>query len=219
LTTEQAPELFVVVADADMEAFVGPLLRRGMEPNRGCVRPFRWCVRRDPFHDAGVLSNPLRAIPDRGSAKVLVLLDHHGSGAEHEDEVDVEGKIIQAAARGGVPEDSVACVTFAPELEQVLAPVWKQWAEFLAQKRAVAPPDDAELLGHLRKNGYAGDSLADVLARHPKECSSALLKRLNLRAQPGHFRDFAERVSLPALKKGQAEKIASILATWFSPGN
>lgn len=220
LPSDGAPDLYVVVADADVHWFIDGVLKRGVE--RQCLRPLRWIVRRDPMRDAGVRQSPLRAVPDLspGSAKLLVVLDHHGCGGEAEPPGDVEAQIQGELERAGFSAEEARCVVLAPELEAALVPVWGRIAELMAAKRQRPAPTPAAVMVALARSRPAVESNAlqwsALLARHPKECFVGLLRLLNLRHQPALYEEMAREVSLPALKDGEAAKrMAELLTRWF----
>lgn len=217
---EGAPELYVVVADADVLWFIDGVLRRGVE--RKCLRPLRWVLRRDPMRDAGVRQSPLRAVPDvsPGCAKLLVVLDHHGCGGEAEPPEAVEAQIQGELERAGFSAEGARCVVLAPELEAALVPVWDRVAELMAAKRQRPAPTPAAVMVALSRSRPAVECevalWSSSLERHPKECFLGLLRLLNLRHQPALYEEIAREVSLPALKEGEAaNRLAGQLTRWF----
>jgi hypothetical protein len=215
------PELFIVVADADVEQFLAHTLRRGVE--RRCLREFTWEIRRDPMRDAGVRQSPLRSVPDlRGDrAKLLVVLDHDGCGRELERPDEVERSLMNQLARAGIPDGGADCVVLAPELEAVLVPVWDSVAEIIAQKRHRQAPTPAQVMRALASPlECPSQAWQAVLAQRPKECLHALLRLLQLRHQSALFGEVACRVSLPSLKQGvHAARLFARLNEWFGvPG-
>lgn len=212
-------DLVVVVADHDVEMFLGAVLNRAVD--RRCLRPIRWIVRRDPMRDAGVLQAPCKAIPDvrPGTSRVLVLLDHHGCGRDDVPAPDLEGEVKRQLERAG--HTKACCIVLEPELEVVLLPVWDRVADLLAKKRPERPsPTRLDVLTKigivLRRDESEANRWAEATRGRPKECFGGLLRCLNLRHQPRLFEEIAEEVSLPALKKGDAGgRLAAKLVEWF----
>jgi hypothetical protein len=217
---DDAPELFVVVADADVEKLIDRVLKRGVQ--RKCLRSLRWVIRREPMRDPGVRQSPLRAVPDLkpGCGKLLVILDHRGCGKDVETPDTVEAELREKVLRAGFGVDDAKCVVLEPELEEVLVPVWDRVAELMAVKRRAKAPSPSQIMARL---GLSADDETPVheawrawLAQQPKECFLGLLRSLNLRHQPALYDEIAREVSLPALKEGRAgRRLGDVLVEWF----
>lgn len=210
-------DLFVVVADSDAEQFVKVLLTRGIQ--RRCLREFAWVIRRDPMHDAGVLQAPLRSVPEvrTTESRVLIVLDHHGSGREDVTPEDVEEEILASLERSGVTRSRARCVVLAPELEIVFSEVWDDVAQMAARRRQKEPPPRDVVLGRARGVADRGLwSFESAMKEQPKELLLALLSYLNLRHQPSLYQDVAGAISLSRLKENVfARRFATILQEWF----
>ncbi len=194
----KGPELVVIVADLDTEAFVKTLVLRGME--RGCLRPFTFDVIRDTKRDHAVATQPTRLVahmPFEPARRFLVIWDHHGSGRERDACEVVESNVRDAFVRIGVAREAALAVAFAPELEVVFGAVWARVRELLAAKR--------------------GDSVSNFPwdARDPKAAFEGLARRHRVKAPP-LFEEIAKQVSLKDLKGGDAiGRIASTFVEWF----
>lgn len=217
------PDLLVVVADADAEKLLHGVIARGLQ--RGCLRPHRWALRRNPMRDPAVRLAPLAGSPDAkpGSTRVLVVLDHHGCGRAETPAREVENEVILKLQQAGFGSDAVACVVLEPELEVLLGPAWDLIAALLAKKRAHDPPSRAQVVaaGNLpTETAELGEptdeAWQELLLSRPKECFDGLLRALRLRHQPALFEEIASRVSLPRLKASPtARRIAAQLEAWF----
>ncbi len=214
-----AYDLVVVAADLDVEVFLGTMLKRGIE--RGCLRPHRWVIRRDPMRDAGVRQSPCKAIPDirPDTSKILIVLDHHGCGSDDAPAADIEDAIQAQLHCAG--HHRASCVVLEPEFEAVLMPVWDRMVSLLAAKRpGVAVPSRQTVLS---RGGVRAESREPTetewqaaLSNHPKECVLGLLRCLRLRHQSPLFREIGQEASLRALKNGAAvRRIAEQLVGWF----
>ena len=194
-----SPELVILFADADAERFVSRLVARGIESR--CLTPFRWQAVRETMRDARLAQAPLAAarpfIADPAT-RFLVLWDHHGSGREHRPPSEVEESVIASFARGGVAHDRVCAVSFVPEFEAVLEPTWDRVLSELAARRAELP------------RAITFDR-AD-----PKRSMKAAADAHRLRTNPALYEEFASKLSLHALKQGEAlGRIAVCLVGWF----
>ncbi len=210
----------MVVADADVEAYLDRVLARGVE--RHCLRPFKWVIRRDPMRDSGVRRSPLRSVPDLkpGAGKLLVVLDHHGCGNESEGPEAIEAELVDRFQRAGFARGDARCLVLDPELEEVLVPVWDRAAELMATKRKQSPPPPAQVLAALRR-GRTGPGVNTrdwdaTLARQPKECFLTLLRLIGLRHQTALYDEIAREVSLPSMKRGRTgSRLGELLVQWF----
>ncbi|MBN2192132.1 MAG: hypothetical protein JW751_04895 [Polyangiaceae bacterium] len=217
---EEAPDLVAVVADADVEALLKGLLMRGVE--RRCLRQLRCVPRRETMRDAGVRQSPLRSVPDLkpGAAKLLVIRDHHGCGKEDEAPADVEAELTDKLVRAGFDPNDARCLVLAPELEEVLVPVWDRVAELMAAKRQTKAPSHAQILAalglHVDREAPTGEIWTAALSRKPKECFLGLLRLLNLRHQTALYEEIAREVSLVSLKEGSSgRRLGEVLVRWF----
>jgi hypothetical protein len=213
---DSGPELVVVVADADAEKLLESVLRRGVEG--GCLRSFRWVIRRDPGHDASVCQSPLRALAGvrPSESKLLVIFDHHGSGRETTPARDLEADIVERLVRAGFPETGVACILLEPELEAVIVPAWDRVAELLAARRKLAPPTHEQVLARVRSSGTSAEAWSKALSEQPKECLDGLLRILRLRHEPSLFAEMGRHVSLRTFKQGgAAARLSACLLKWF----
>jgi hypothetical protein len=147
LETADAPELVVVVANADAEMLLNALLQRGIE--RQCLRRFPWKILRDPMRDAAVRREPektLRAMHFVRPPKVVIAFDHEGSGIEETKPEVIESEVQMRLTSLGYRGEDVCCIVFAPELEVALVPVWSRCLELLAKRRNRPCPSIPELL-------------------------------------------------------------------------
>lgn len=215
---EPGPELVVVVADADAEKLLESVLRRGIES--GCVRPFRWVIKRDPMRDASVCQSPLRALAGvrPSESKLLVLFDHHGSGRETTPARELEAEVLGQLMRAGFPESNARCIILEPEIEAVIAPAWDRVAEVLSARRNEPPPSREKVLAKAGLASTAEDAWRTALLAHPKECLDGMLRLLRLRHEPAVFADIGRQVSLRIFKQGDAAgRLAACLVGWFAP--
>lgn len=213
-----APELVVVVADADAEKLLESLLRRGVEGR--CLRPFRWVIRRDPMRDSSVCQSPLRALAGvrPGESKLLILFDHHGSGREATPARELESEVVGQLLRAGFPAQDAQCVVLEPELEAVIVPAWDRVGELLSARRKVAPPSPDQVLAKAGLPPASARLWSAQLSAQPKECLDGMLRLLRLRHEPAVFADIGKHVSLRTFKQGDAAgRLAASIVRWFAP--
>jgi len=218
--TPNEKTLFVVVADADVEALLRALLRRGIDS--GCLRAFPFIIRREPMRDAGVRQAPLRAVPDLilNHANLLVIVDHHGCGSEGESAEEIEAKLLIQIKQAGLDETHAMVLVLRPELEEVLVPVWDRVSALMAAKRNRPPPNTQQILDRLsfmvRGLARSDEDFRRCLAKDPKACLQALLRVLQLRHQSALYEDIGRAISVAALKEGEAcRRLAARLNTWY----
>ncbi len=187
-----------------------------------CISPFRWRSIRDPLRD-NLRTDPLGILRPFLSQqpKVVLLWDHHGSGAEHLPPAEVEAQVVETLGRAGVSaEDALACA-FQPEVEAVLAPVWERVSQAMAEKRGQHAPSNAEILEKARQQ-FARvaipDSVNAALQANPKEMFEALLRTLNLRFSSAVFQELGQQLSIPGMKdEPTMHRVLHKLAEWFPP--
>ncbi len=111
-------DLFVLVADADMQAVFRAVLAR---PEALGIRPVKFKVERHPNRDAGVFrTGPelLRAIPKAHYRYFVIALDHDGSGCNKRPEECAI--VLQNRLDSFTFADRSMVVVVAPELEEWL---------------------------------------------------------------------------------------------------
>jgi hypothetical protein len=111
-------DLFVLTADADMQAVLRAVLRR---PDAFAIRPISFGVDRHPNRDSGVFKNGpelLRAIPKGDFSHFVIAFDHDGSGCNRPPEEcarTLQGRMDSFTFKG-----RSIVVVVAPELEEWL---------------------------------------------------------------------------------------------------
>ena len=218
---EPSPELCVVVADADADRLMRALLQRAIDS--GCLRRFAWVVIRDPMKDSAVWREPTRALaPYLGVSgrRLLVIWDHEGSGREDDDPADVESDVIVRLTQAGAGPSDISAIALLPEVEAVFEHTWERVVTLIAETRGRAAPSDADVLRRagvkLRDGEDAAEAARQYSARRPKEYLQAVLKLAGLKHEPSLFEDLGRRLSVPALKRGEASgRIAAVLVRWF----
>ncbi len=218
--TPDEKTLFVVVADADVEALLKTILKRGIDS--GCLRSFPSMIRREPMRDAGVRQAPLRAVPDLivNHANLLVIVDHHGCGSEGESAEEIEAKLLVQIKQAGIDETHAMVLVLRPELEEVLVPVWDRVSALMATKRNRPPPNTQQILDRLsfteRGLARSDEDFRRCLAKDPKACFQALLRVLQLRHQSALYEEIGTAISVPGLKAGEAgRRLAARLNAWY----
>jgi hypothetical protein len=192
-------ELVLLFADVDAEKLVTRLLTRGIE--RGCLRQLTWVAIREPMRDARLAQQPLAALGPHirsTDSRFLILWDHHGSGREDTDPAEIESEVLATFERADIARERVAAVSFRPELEVVLEPVWTRVLEELARQRAEMPqaiPFDPT---------------------DPKSSLATAARAHRLRVDSTVFEDLGAKLSLEGLKKGSTlARIGAVLVRWF----
>jgi hypothetical protein len=215
IVDEPPYELVALFADEDARRLIMQIVERGQE--FGCLRRFRWRAVRDPRKDqiGRAAAHVLGPYLSEGNCRFVVLWDHHGSGREGDATSDVEGGVVQSLVRAGISTANVAAVAFVPELEVALIPAWERTLQLIAERRKRPPPTSDEILGHLR---IEAGSIEQLLRLQPKELFDAALRLLQLRHSAELFEDLGNRLSIPALKGGDAlGRLLAALVSWFPP--
>ncbi len=194
-------KLVVLFADADAERFITGLIERGIE--RGCLRLRNedWEAVRDPMHDARVAREPTAALAPflhLPTCRFVIVVDHHGSGAEARCRESLESDMVDALLRAGITRERVAAIVFEPELEVALVPTWTRVLELLARVRREPP------------------RAIPVSAEDPKASWGSALRAYKLKSGPALFEELAKDLSLERLKNGAAlGRLSERLVDWF----
>jgi hypothetical protein len=110
-------DLFVLTADADMQAVFQAILRR---PYALGMRPISSYVDRHPNRDPGVFSNGpefvRRTIPKDDYLRFILAFDHDGSGCKRQSEECA--RTVQERLDSFTFQDCSMVVVIAPELEE-----------------------------------------------------------------------------------------------------
>jgi hypothetical protein len=112
-------DLYVLVADADMQAVFRAILDR---PDALGIRPISSFVDRHPWRDPGVFGEGpefiRRTIPKNGYRRFILAFDHDGSGCNRAP--DECARTVQERLDSFTFKDRSMAVAIAPELEEWL---------------------------------------------------------------------------------------------------
>jgi hypothetical protein len=221
IVTDPPYDLVALFADAEMQQFVERVIERGQQ--RKCLRSFRWRSLRDPRRDP-MCHRPHAVLQPylAGTARLLLLWDHEGSGWERRSPPEAESEVGRLLAQNGVGQERILAIAFQPEFEAALVPAWPAVKTVLARRRDVPAPSDEQVLdfAQSRSPDPAGSTFAECLAQRPKELLHAVTRRLGLRVSPALFGWLAHDLSIPALKVPGScfARLAGQLVAWFPPG-
>lgn len=191
-------DVLVAVADVDMERFV-----RGVLSNprwSGAFRDFRVTYVRHPLHDAGMArgGHELVRLYKATCARVVVLLDYHGSGCETRRPAksaavlkgELQGKLDGSTWKG---RSEVAVVE--PELERWL------WCCESAVRRCLGVDEEGlrEAVG--RYCAKAGVAEVDAKARWPKELYGAVVRGCGRSLSAAYFEEVGRLADVQGLMK------------------
>ena len=110
-------DLFVLVADKDMEHTLKGLLERPADLR---IRPVSFDIKVHPNHDGGCRSGgvPFLRAFNRQFRHGLLLFDHEGSGAEDESPTQLEMRLEAELKQNGWLDERAGVVVIEPELER-----------------------------------------------------------------------------------------------------
>lgn len=203
-------DLFVLTADADMQAVLRSVLRRHEEIG---LRPIEFEVDRHTMRDSGMIaSGPDLVRPRRGKyRKVLLVWDHLGSGCEgkftaEESARRVEERLVLVSWR-----DHASAIVIDPELEDWL---WQDPASIGAHL-GISPATLRKWLTEQQK------SASDLLSPRSKMDLEERLRHLFVdkcrrTVSPRDFERIAEQADLAAWEKSKSfQRLMTILRGWF----
>ncbi len=203
-------DLVCLVADKNIEAAVGGLLRR-RQRSLG-IRPVHLEIhvhpRRDPgcFHEGPTMLAGL--IADH-AARGLLVFDQAWEGNPHDTAASTEASVRESFRRLGIAERA-AVVVIEPEIE---AWVWS------------ASPHVARALGWAGARPSLRSWLADTglwpdgLAKppDPKEAMERALQRRRIPRSSALYRELAHNTSLKGCQDAAFGRLRRILQGWFPP--
>jgi hypothetical protein len=201
-------DLIVLVADADIAAMLGRILRR---PAALDIREIRFELRRHEDRDPGCFRTPhelLRAELD-SSERAMVVFDHCGSGQEHLSRSEVERAVEDRLTRSGWT-DRNAAIAIAPEVEAWLWNTSPHLEEILHW-----PPATTELplADWIEKRGMLDASTAKPV--DPKAALDLARRVCRMPRTTPIYEQVAERASLKRCQDPAFTKLRETLRRWF----
>lgn len=206
-------DLFVWTADADAQAVMQQVLSRHQAMG---TRAITFEVDRHVGRDSGMVKDgPELTQFKKGSfARLLLLLDHHGSGKEKEP-VDAIQKQLSSRLDRVTWQDTHLVTIAVPELEEWL---WHS-PDALLKHLQIA---EQEMNGWLAEfAGKTGGNVAVARRTQPKEMFEYLIRKKKQRKPSlNDFEQIAHLASLTGWQQGSTSfrAIAERLRQWFPPG-
>ena len=201
-------DLFVLTADADMDAAMKQLLT-SRQPSLG-IRPIEFTIARHFKRDAGCRVHAARRLDGHRHSYnyAMVVFDRDGCGAEDKPRETIQIEVEQDLRNSGWADRSKVIV-IDPELE---AWVWSN------------SPHTARILGW-KEEGYAELRtwlhdrnlwpVDDLKPPDPKEAFRRALKAKGLQRSPKRFENLARVVGLANCRDPAFMELAATLAGWF----
>lgn len=195
-------DLYVLTADAEMQAVVRTILARHQALG---IRRIDFEVNRYPMRDSGMIKDgpEITALTIRKEqfGRVVLMWDHEGSGYAGEADAAMAG--IQKRLDGASWANRSSAVAIVPELEEWF---WHSPESLAKYLRLSAEHVAAELAGQTPVEG-------------PKERLHRLFLRVvKRRPRPGDFEKIAAMASVRRLMSSDSfATFATTLRTWFPP--
>ncbi|MBL8131230.1 MAG: hypothetical protein JNL42_05190 [Anaerolineae bacterium] len=197
-------DLIVLTADADAAITVRTLLEKRHNAISIPLIPFK--VVRHPNRDSGVYRDAPEFLRTYlGKARhALVLLDYHGSGAEHrESPQEIEEGLEDRISQAGWDREQIRVIVLEPELE-----VWV-WSK---------SPNVSNALGMSASDLTAFLNQVDLdergKPRDPKDAMERALRQSRKPLSPEIFRQLAGSVSLKASERS-FDRFRERMQYWF----
>ena len=198
-------DLFVLVADQDMEQTVRGLLAR---PESLEMAPVNFDVGRHPRRDSGCRTGAveyLRAVL-RSYRHALVMFDLHGSGS-HRTREETQREIEEVLSRNGWRQRAKAIV-IEPELEAWVWALSEKVPEVLGWNTRYP-----ELRRWLRRQGlWPTESHKPP---DPKEALKRTMEESRIRRSPRKFFELASTVSVGRCRDPSFNDFKQTLRSWF----
>ena len=205
-------DLLVFVADADIEAFMRAVLAR---PEALGIGTASFEIRRHQRHDSGMVSDgpELTRVGKGDFGKVLLILDHHGSGREHRQTAAQLAADIANRMDGVTWAGNHAVAVLEPELEQW---VWHCEAAMVTHFKVSQDQLRAWIAAFAHR---AKQTAAAAKRQQPKELFEDIVKgQLKRTISPRDFEHIGRRASVPGLLACPSfAVIAETLRAWFPP--
>ena len=204
---EYRGDLFVLVADKDMEQTLNGLLGR---PQSLCIRSVTCKIHPHPEHDAGCRTGGvdlLRTFCNQYQ-HALLMFDREGSGRDDREAGEIENELEKQLARNGWNDERAAVIVLDPELE-----IWV-WSD---------SPEVDRIMGWSGQIPALRDWLVDeefLTVREgkpgrPKEAFRAALKEKRKQPSAALFKQMAASVSFGRCTDSAFQKLTTKLREWF----
>lgn len=211
MNTPDLRDLFVVVADLDMENVIKTLLcvrkhALGIELAFDLTRDLLRYNKKDSgcYRDAQDLLRTRR----KYYRHALILFDRHGSGVDYKSRIDIENDIEERLHACGWPRESATAIVIDPELE-----AWV-WSDSPHVASALGWDDNRELRVYLEhKNLWVSGAMK------PDDPKHALDNALRERKRIGGarlFADLASKVGMNRCDDPSFVKFRTTLQRWFT---
>jgi len=204
---EYRGDLFVLVADKDMEQTLNGLLGR---PQSLCIRSVTCKIHPHPEHDAGCRTGGvdlLRTFCNQYQ-HALLMFDREGSGRDDRQAGEVENELEEQLARNGWNDERAAVIVLDPELE-----IWV-WSDSPKVYRIMGWSGRIpSLRDWLVDEGFLSDSKSKPT--RPKEAFRAALKERRKQLSAALFKQMAASVSLRRCRDRAFRKLTKKLRKWF----
>lgn len=205
-------DLLLLVADADMLAFLGAILKRREALQ---IRPITYDIRRHPARDSGMIQSGAELVRmEKGRfRKAILLWDHHGSGLENKHAAAQAGELIQNKLDSYTWTDNSFAAAIDPELE-----LWLWYSESSIR--------NCWNLTEQQLTQWVTEGAISLKGRHenaketaPKELFEFIIKKKVKRTiSPRDFELMGASASITALMHCEAfQAIIETLRRWFPP--
>ncbi|MBI4478525.1 MAG: hypothetical protein HY651_00720 [Acidobacteria bacterium] len=202
---EAALNLFILVADKDMEFGLRGILQRPLHLG---IRKIESKIFVHPNHDPGVFRqcHELLRSQQRIAAHALAIFDRHGCGSESPRE-DLEHEVEMRLVQNGW-QDRSASIAIEPELE-----AWV-WGEYPRVADLVGWPEQRESLQQwLTRQGLLLPGRAKP--ERPKEAFEHTLYTLKKPKSPSLYFTLGNRLNIDRCLDPAFLKLRSTLQRWF----
>lgn len=200
-------DLFVLVADRDMEASIQGILSR--HESLG-IKEITTTIKRHHNRDSGCFKNGFQLMRDYASTHKhgLLIFDRHGCGKENRSREQLEVDVCKTLSINGWG-NRAEVIIIDPELENWI------WSDSPEVDRCLKwDNQDISLRGWLKdKDLWQSEHSKPA---DPKSALITTIRETNKPLSPSIFQDLARTVSLNRCTDPSFEKLKSTLKLWFS---
>ncbi len=203
-------DLFVIVADANMQAGVNAILKR---PEALGIRQITFEIVRHPWKDSGCRAYGVQFSKSYIGQFVhcLLMFDFKGCGQENIPAIELERQIDAQLDSAGWGSNAKSIV-IEPELE-----IWV-WSDSPHVENTLGWQNRIpSLREYLCEKGYLQSN--DIKPSQPKEAVESALKAVRIPRSSAIYQSIAEKVSLQRCQDEAFDRFKSTLSNWFSVDN
>lgn len=199
-------DLFLLVADIDMEKALDTLIKRRTQ-SLG-IKNISFDIKRHPEHDSGIYNYGVEFIRtfQKDYQKFILLFDYDGCGSASSPE-QIRTELLQEAAACGFQSNSVEVIVINPELE-----LWAWKSKYHIGQ--MIGWKTSQINSWLQNNNIP---IVKGKPKRPKEAYEGLLHRALVANSSSNFAKLASKIGLKNCNDLAFQLLIETLRRWFQP--